>query len=210
MHRIPSPIVSPRPRRARPGASNSKAGSSRVTGAYRRAFEQLEGRVLFAAGDFDTTFGGDGSATADFASGADFGSSVVIQGDGNIVVGGTTGDGSNGRDNFALARFTPAGVLDTTFGGGTGRVTHNLGGDDDVQAVAVAPGGKIVAVGSTRPEFGSGAAADWAITRYNSDGTVDSTFGGGDGIVTTNFFNLGDTAYGVAVQGDGKIVVTGI
>src|SRR5688500_14211338 len=129
MHRIPSPIVSPRPRRARPGASNSQAGSSRVSGAHRRAVEPLEGRVLLAAGDFDTALGGAGSATAGFASGADFGSSVVIQGDGNIVVAGTTGDGSNGRDNFALARFPPGGVLDSTFGGGTGKVTHNLGGD---------------------------------------------------------------------------------
>src|SRR5687767_2661865 len=145
MHRIPSPIVSPRPRRARPGASSLKAGSSRVTTSHRRPFEPLEGRVLFAAGDFDTTFGGgDGAVTTDFATTADAGTALVVQSDGKIIVGGSVGNGTNTEDVFGLTRYNADGSVDLSFGGGDGEATIDFGPDDvDLNNIALAPDGKI-------------------------------------------------------------------
>jgi uncharacterized delta-60 repeat protein len=185
------------------------------------AAEVLEPRWLLAAGDLDPTFGGgDGIATAHFpGSGVvqDSAEGVAVLPDGRVLLAGTTGNGSNIQDSVALARFTPQGVLDPTFNGdgnADGMVSYYLGGavagvDADVNAVALQADGKIVVVGSTRNQDGSNW--DWLVMRFNPDGSRDATFGGGDGIVTRDFgYAKGDTAYSVAIQSDGKIVVTGI
>src|SRR6266536_3291285 len=87
------------------------------------------------------------------------------------------------------------GALDPSFGTG-GQVTTDFGGFDSAQAVAVQSDGKIVAAGST-------GGGDFALARYNGDGSLDSTFGSG-GKVTTDVGGF-DAALGVA-QSDGKIV----
>ena len=203
MHRSPSPVVAPRSRgprhRLRPIAGPT----------YRRALEALEGRVLFAAGDFDTTFGGDGAALADFGGTSDFATSIIPLAGGKVLVGGSVGNGTNTDDVFGLARLNADGSLDTTFGGGDGLATLDLGPDADLNNLALAPDGKIVAVGRV-DATAAGTVWDWAVARFNADGSPDTTFGGGDGWVTQDFFNFGDAAWGVAVQPDNKIVVTGV
>src|SRR5919106_1322270 len=91
----------------------------------------------------------------------------------------------------------PPGDLDPTFDG-DGKVTTDFaGGGDQAQAVAIQGDGKIVAAG-----FAS--SADFALTRYNPDGSLDTTFDG-DGKVTTDFAGGGDDAHGVAIQANGRI-----
>src|SRR5688572_10764092 len=93
-----------------------------VTGApsHRRPLETLESRVLFAAGDFDLTFGGgDGATLVNFAAGSsDFGTTLAVLGDGKIIVGGSVGNGTGTNDDFGVARLNADGTLDLTFGGG--------------------------------------------------------------------------------------------
>jgi uncharacterized delta-60 repeat protein len=103
-----------------------------------------------------------------------------------------------------------AGALDPTFGG-SGFVTTPVGpgtGEDFGNAMAIQSDGKIVAVGGA--DMGA-TGMDFAVARYNPDGTLDSTFGGGDGIVTTPIGAgaVRDSAFAVAIQSDGKIVVAG-
>ena len=151
-------------------------------------------------GDLDTTFSADGKVTTAVGSGNDIAHSVAIQTDGKVVVAGS---GSNGTDlDFVVARYTAAGVLDTDFGSSTpGYVTTAVGGGDDTaRAVAIQSDGKIVAVGDT--------TSDWAVVRYNADGTLDTSFDS-DGKVVLDMGGSAEGLYGVAIQSDGKIVAAG-
>jgi uncharacterized delta-60 repeat protein len=151
-----------------------------------------------SAGALDPTFGGDGTVMSSLTHGA--ASDVAIQGDGKIVAVGTT-FGSDG--DFEVARYNTDGTLDATFGG-DGVVTTNFGGWDNAIGVAIQGDGKIVAVGLSIP----GPDWLWTVARYNTDGSLDLTFGG-DGMVTTNFTKLKEVAHDVKIQSDGKIVVAG-
>src|SRR5262249_33815551 len=95
------------------------------------------------------------------------------------------------------------GDLDETFGIG-GKVTTDLsGGEDEARGVAIQPDGKIVVVG-----LSDGSDLDFAVARYNPDGTLDITFGN-EGAVTTDFGGNRDVASAVVIQPDGKILVAG-
>jgi uncharacterized delta-60 repeat protein len=99
------------------------------------------------------------------------------------------------------------GSLDTTFGTG-GIVTTNIAigsSADYARSIAIQPDGKIVIVG----ESDQGSSRDFAVLRYNANGTLDTTFSE-DGKVTTDINNSAeDYARSVAVQSDGKIIVAG-
>jgi uncharacterized delta-60 repeat protein len=96
------------------------------------------------------------------------------------------------------------GTLDPDFGN-AGLVVTDFGGSyDRAVAVDIQADGKIVAAGITNTSGGY----DFALARYNPDGTLDPTFGTA-GLVTTDFGGTGDTAYAVAIQADGKIVAAG-
>jgi len=149
-------------------------------------------------GTLDTTFGTGGETVTDFGA-DDRAFSAALQADGKIVAAGMTGA------NFALARYNSNGALDGTFGTGGKVITDIAGMNDIALGVAVRSDGKIVAVGrafvSGRPAFG--------VARYNTNGTLDTAFGTG-GKVTTSFAgSLGDQAFSVAIQSDGKTVVAG-
>lgn len=107
---------------------------------------------------------------------------------------------------FLTSYAAEAGDLDPAFGGGDGIVNIDFGGVGDYGYDMVQQAdGKIIIVGKTF----NGTNDDFAITRLNPDGTLDTTFGNG-GRVTTDFGNSNDVAYGVALQPpNGKIVVVG-
>jgi uncharacterized delta-60 repeat protein len=153
-------------------------------------------------GSLDTTFDGDGKVTMDFG-GEDYASSVAIQSDGKIVVAGSSQKTLNSPYDFALARYTSNGILDTTFGS-NGKVTTDFGSYDTASSVAIQSDGKIVVAGESlrSPQY------DFALARYDSDGSLDTTFDS-DGKVTTDFGGDYDGAFSVAIQIDGKIVVAG-
>jgi uncharacterized delta-60 repeat protein len=143
-------------------------------------------------GDLDPTFDGDGKLTDPFASPSQF-YSVITQPDGKIVALGW-------GNRAVLARYNPDGSPDTTFGGGSGKVTTS---NFFPHALAIQADGKIVAAGT-----GSGMNADFALTRYNTDGSLDTSFDG-DGRVITPIGTGYDYAYSVAIGPDGKIVAAG-
>ncbi|MFC1635848.1 DUF4347 domain-containing protein, partial [Planctomycetota bacterium] len=97
-----------------------------------------------------------------------------------------------------------AGDLDLTFSG-DGKLTTDFGSDDDrARSVAIQADGKIVVAG----ESDNGSNMDFALARYNADGSLDTSLSG-DGKLTTDFGSYSDHAYSVAIQADGKIVVAG-
>jgi uncharacterized delta-60 repeat protein len=151
-------------------------------------------------GSLDPSFGGDGKVTTDFG-GFDRANAVAIQADGKIVAAGWCCAGQN----FALARYNADGSLDRTFDG-DGKVVTDFGRDDRPLDIAIQADQKIVAAGTTGRNVPD---TDFALARYNANGSLDSTFDG-DGRVVTDFgLSTGDGAAGVAIQPDGKVVAAG-
>lgn len=146
-------------------------------------------------GSLDPTFGTGGLVVTDLGS-TEVIRAMVIQPDGKIVVAGATGA------DFALARYDSSGALDPGFGTG-GIVTTDIGGGstDLARGLVLQADGKIVAVGRTQ----LGTVVQFAIARYNADGSLDPSYGTG-GKVTTN---LNGGAFDAVVQPDGRMIVVG-
>jgi uncharacterized delta-60 repeat protein len=160
----------------------------------------LSASAQAAPGDLDPMFSGDGQQTTDFQFGLSGAAAIVHQPDGKIIAVGD--DRFHGSSDFAIARYSPNGSLDTSFSGDGKERTDFNGFDDGATGVALQGDGKVVAVGS------ADAGGYFAVARYNPDGTLDTSFSG-DGKQTTSFDGFENGATGVAIQGDGKIVVVG-
>jgi uncharacterized delta-60 repeat protein len=159
-------------------------------------------RRFGAGGRVVTAFGGSGNA--------DVANAVAIDWNGKVVVAGYSYSDASASTDFALARYNPDGTLDSTFNS-TGKVLTDLSGSgntDAAQAVAIDSNGKIVVAGYSNA---SGISYDFALARYNRDGTLDRSFNS-TGKVLTDFSGSGsgDVAYALALQSDGKIVVAGL
>jgi len=152
-------------------------------------------------GSLDVTFDGDGKVTTNFGVPQNGGDDVVIDASGQIVVAGWAGNWSTDEVDFAVARYNPDGSLDATFDG-DGKATTDFGGGADYgRALALDSVGRIVVAGEDGEDF--------AIARYNTDGSLDATFSG-DGKLTTSFFRWATNSVpGVAVDGDNRIVLVG-
>ena len=153
-------------------------------------------------GSLDSSFDTDGKVTTPIGSAGDFGWAVAIQSDGKIVVAGY---GHNGTDHdFAVVRYNTDGSLDSSFDT-DGKVTTPIGSGDDLGvSMAIQSDGKIVVAGYSD----NGSNYDFAVVRYNTDGSLDSSFDT-DGKVTTPIGSGGDEGSAVAIQSDGKIVLAG-
>ncbi len=162
-----------------------------------------------ANGALDATFDGDGKVRTDFTSSSDdHGYSVALQSDGKIIAAGLVGiPGSGTSSDFGLARYNADGTLDTSFDGDGKVVTDFASGADAGFSVAVQSDGKIVAAGVSRPA-GPGTY-DFAVARYNPDGSLDPSFDGDGRVVTPISEGSDDQILDVAVQTDGKLVVGG-
>ena len=161
-------------------------------------------------GTLDTSFGNGGKVTTDFPGLAAVASSVVVQPDGKILVAGGAFPGFTFLGDFELVRYNPDGSLDTSFGSG-GIVTTSFPGQGSYAfALALQSDGKIIAAGTDFVNFSSedSSNTDFALERYNPDGTPDTTFGNG-GQVTTDFDGFNDDAFSILVQPDGKLVAVG-
>jgi uncharacterized delta-60 repeat protein len=129
-------------------------------------------------GSADLDFGSNGKVFTNFSEtgfGMDVGKGVALQADGKILVSGYSN--SNGSWEFALVRYNQNGTLDSSFDL-DGRLTTTFGSSssDYGASVTVQADGKIVVVGRTVSV--SGLNGDVAIVRYNSDGSLDKSFGG--------------------------------
>jgi uncharacterized delta-60 repeat protein len=146
-------------------------------------------------GSLDPTFGEDGRVTTTFRRRAEA-YDVAIQADGKIIAVGTSGR----RQKFALVRYNADGSLDVGFGGDGKVLTDVAVGDDSGTSIVIQADGRIVAAGTS--------GCDFAVARYNDDGSLDTTFGVG-GTVTSDLGLLCQEALDVAIQADGRIVVAG-
>jgi uncharacterized delta-60 repeat protein len=153
-------------------------------------------------GSLDTGFHGTGTVTTAIGPGDEYAYALVVQSDGKLVVAGESWNGSN--SDFALARYNTDGSLDTGFHG-TGTVTTAIGSNTDVATdLALQPDGKLVAAGYSY----TGSNSDFALARYNTDGSLDTGFNG-SGTVTTAIGSSNDYGNALALQPDGKLVAAG-
>lgn len=180
--------------------------AARMQAAVAQAMEPLESRLLFAAGELDLTFGGTGQVTTDFLSRNDFAQAVAVQADNKVLLAGWVVTGTGRGNDIAVARFNADGTPDASFGT-SGKVMTDLGSMiDTAYAVAVQPDGRIVVAGNTR---GTGAGQNFAVIRYNPDGSLDESFGTG-GIARTDLGYLAtDQATAMALTPNGGIVLVG-
>src|SRR5947207_1170650 len=160
-------------------------------------------------GTLDKTFGVGGKVQTDLPGLAAVASSVVVQPDGKIVVAGGAFPLFTFVGDFKVVRYNSNGALDTSFGD-SGIVTTTFPEGSYAFDVALQADGKIIAAGTVFVDFNPGESSntDFALARYNPDGTPDATFGNG-GHVSTDFFGLEDDAFSLLIQPDGKIVAVG-
>jgi len=153
------------------------------------------------AGDLDTTFGTGGIVVTPMGDSPGPIRGLVLQPGDKIVAVGTSRPA--GDSAFTLVRYDVAGTVDPTFGS-SGVTTTPIGERNTAFAATSQVDGKIIVVGHS---FQNGSNV-LALARYAPDGALDGSFGNGSGTVSTPI-GTGATAYGVAVQADGKIVVAG-
>ncbi len=159
---------------------------------------------LNSNGSLDSTFGTNGRGTvttpANFlhSSGA-----LALQPDGKIIVAGTLNNADGSQTNLALVRYNPNGSLDSAFGA-AGMVISDFGGHEWADDLILQPDGKIILDGKITSQTDPG---DFLLTRYNTDGSLDTTFGTNGKSIT--HFESNDNPLGMARQPDNKIIVAG-
>jgi uncharacterized delta-60 repeat protein len=186
---------------------------------------QVNGQLVVAEynsdGTINTSFGNGGvftvpGVTLNSANTTD--GSLAVQGNGEIIVGGSGQDSNNGSD-LSLAEIQPNLVtakLVTTFGnndngtGTSGVAANNVGGSDILTSITL-DNGQILAAGYSTPNTNdANYPTQFILTLYNPDGTVDTSFGN-QGTLTTQFSpsNSSSVAYSVTVDSSGNIYVAG-
>lgn len=172
-----------------------------VGGGFDGSFEGTKFIIVRydSHGSLDTTFDSDGIEITAIGTGA-YATAVTTQEDGKIVAAG-----GSWFDNLSpLVRYNLDGSLDTTFDS-DGIVTMPIGTDGGEPSLAIQSDGKIVAAESNP----NGVFWDFALARYISSGSLDATFGGGDGIATAGFDNPNDNVRGLALDAAGRAVLVG-
>lgn len=154
-------------------------------------------------GSFDSTFANNGKLNLDLGTQYDFAYTVKVQSDGKIVVGGSTGSVNGG---FSLIRLYSNGNLDPTFGiGGKVMTVFTTGNQSEINALEILPDGKIL-VGGTRVN----GSQNIALAKYNSDGSLDTSFGIGGKVETVISFGVSDNLNNIKTLSDGSIIAQGI
>ncbi len=195
-----------------------------VDGFWDNAFAidiQSDGKIILAGNGYSddqrncclVRYNSDGSLDATFGIGGIAMNSigliysktrdVEIQDDGKIVAVGHFNDGDD--DHTFVTRFNADGSVDNSFGNNGAATLDVAANDDSFLAVCIQPDGKILAAGFT---YEINQENDVLVVRYNTDGTLDNTFGNGSGIYLHNF-NTNDIITDLVLQPDGKILTAG-
>jgi uncharacterized delta-60 repeat protein len=197
------------------GALDTSFGTGgHVTDAagYSALTIQADDKIVVLNGDSIARYSADGVLDATFGTAGKtppidmyFIYAVTIQPDAKIVVAGSEFN----PYKFAVVRYNANGTIDGSFGSG-GKVTTEFGGlsTSSTTAVSVQPDGQIVLAGGIYYLNSNDKPADFALARYNADGTLDTTFGSG-GLATTDFNNGNDGIEALVIQPNGKIVAAG-
>jgi uncharacterized delta-60 repeat protein len=155
-------------------------------------------------GSLDNSFDGDGRMISVISPRIDYLTSMVLQPDGKIVVGGQTNLDFVGE--FVLARFNDNGTPDNSFDG-DGKAVLSVGpSSETITGLALQPDGKIVAAGYGYNVGGSNN--DFIVARFLDTGSPDNTFDGNGSAVAAIGTNH-DYATSVAIQNNGQIIVAG-
>ena len=191
-----------------PRLARKSDGSLIMAGSYNTgAAQDFYVGAADASRQYMPGFGTNGFVITDLG-GSDAAFDVVVGGAGKAIVGGRSN--ARGTQDFALIRYRADGSLDGTFGN-NGLVFTDFGhGEDELHALAIQADGKIVAagqsvLGGTDTALGS---SDFALARYNADGSLDERFGS-HGKVVTNLGGLGEQVQAVLVRSTGQIIVAG-
>jgi uncharacterized delta-60 repeat protein len=158
-------------------------------------------------GTLDNTFDSDGKLSGFYmAGGSSVTNAIAILADGKILVGGEGRSAASGSDrDFAIVKLNTDGTTDASFGTAGVVVTNFDTEHDNLNALIVQPDGKIVTGGYA---YTGTTLLEFALVRYNADGSVDGTFGAG-GKVVTEMGPGGNQIMALALQADGKIVAAG-
>jgi uncharacterized delta-60 repeat protein len=162
---------------------------------------------LTTAGDLDTGFGDGGIAGTFFAIAGGWAEAVALAPDSRVLVGGRVYLTST-ADDFAIARFSPGGALDGTFGdGGVAFAGFGSPFRGYVDSIDVLPDGHVLVAG-VRGSTLLGDPVDYAVAKFNPNGSLDTSFGTG-GKVMVDVRSTRESGAAMAVQPDGKILVAG-
>jgi uncharacterized delta-60 repeat protein len=199
------------------GSGRAAVDFGNVAGICRAIGTQTDGKIVLAGsagflhaiarcepnGLLDNSFGAGGKLSGSSINELTSAAAMSIQSDGKIVVVGSTPPAFPG--DFAMARYTSSGSLDSGFGNGGLVTTDFFGQKDSPRTVRILPGGKLLVTGVTVVAQNT---QSFAMARYNANGTLDAGFGNG-GKVTTGF--AGGTVGGgaAALQADGRIILAG-
>ncbi len=157
-------------------------------------------------GALDTSFGTQGKTTTDFFGARDRAFAVAVFPDSSLVVAGDATLAANAGTDFGVARYTAAGVLDTSFGAaGTGRVNTDIAQRVDIAKNVVIESGGTILVTGTITMGTSSTLAHTGLARYTAAGSLDSSLNGSGTLSIANL-QLGD---GLALQANGRILVAG-
>lgn len=155
-------------------------------------------------GTIDNSFNGNGYVITSIGTTADNINSIAMQSDGSIFAGGFTQSGTN--MDFAVAKYTTTGMLDNSFDADGIKITPIGSSTEYISKILLQPDGKIIAVGSSLQTNDY----DFAIVRYNSDGTYDNTFNSNGFVLTFILGNFNEYANSACLQSDGKILIAGM
>jgi uncharacterized delta-60 repeat protein len=189
------------------GDDKSNAVAIDATGRiFVAGYTMISGKTSFALtcykadGTLDTSFGTSGKLLADFGSSSDVGYSLKVDAQGRVLLVGTTL--INGKRDIAVVRYTSTGQLDSSFGT-TGKVTTDLGDDDEGKSITIDANGKILVAGTTIVN----GQRDFTVVRYDASGNLDTSFGTGGKFTT----DLGgdDDARSLTIELSGKILIGG-
>jgi uncharacterized delta-60 repeat protein len=206
---------------AQPGTLDNTFGTNGIvistrTGSANAISIQADGKIVTAGslnckigviryntnGTLDDTFGTNGVVSTHIGSFCSVAYAISIQTDGKIVVAGYSSDQNANNDDIVVIRYNLNGSLDSTFGTNGGVIITPVGYFmDDAYALSIQADGKIVVAGDTY----NGTRSDIVIVRYNSDGSLDNTFGTNGIAISTRVGN----ANAMSIQTDGKIVIAG-
>ncbi len=165
---------------------------------------------LLSSGSIDTAFGTNGVVITSIPGRDAYASSIAVQSDGKVLVGGHSEDAFNpeGTADFEVVRYSADGMLDTSFGTG-GRATVDVAGTrDEPGVIAIGTTGAILVAGGSSATLDDPIHVNLAVARLTTGGVLDATFGTG-GRFATNFGGR-QRAYSVAIDSSGRPVLGGM
>lgn len=196
------------------GVALDPSGHIVVAGTSVRYYPYYTGPTFAVArlnsdGSLDASFAGSGKTTVGFSGYDENAAGVALDGSGHVVVAGTVNRTSTATwQAIGVTRLNADGSVDGAWGSGGLVATSITGASLDIAAdmTITQPDGKIVVVGLSTPQA---STANLAVTRYNSDGTLDSAFGQSGKAVIGSSSGMLLNPSSVSIDGSGRIDIAG-